>query len=120
MAIEIKDATIELWIRDGVQTAINSMMRDGYGTGAKLKSAMEKAIAESQEQITVAMVHAIAKACVSPNFLMAIEKDIATALASQYRGAFEGVIRAAAKQAAHTDVVAQRVIEMTRKAAGVE
>lgn len=120
MTIEIKDATIELWVRDGVQNAINSMMRDNYGTGAKLKSAMEKAIAESQEQITVAMIHAIAKACVSPNFLMAIEKDIATALASQYRGAFDGVIRAAAKQAAHTDVVAQRVIELTRKAAGVE
>lgn len=117
MSIQITDTQIQNWIQDGVRQAIQSMMRDQYGQGAVLKKAMEKAIADSESQIIAALKAGIAQACVSPGFLQQIEKDIATSLASQYRGAFDSVIKAAAKQAANTEVIAQRVAELTRQAA---
>lgn len=118
--INISEVQIERWIKEGVQNSINSALRDTYGVGRDLKEAMNKAIKESEGQIVAAMKIGIAQACVSPNFLQAIEKDIAAELASRYRGAFEGVIRAAAKQAASDELVARRVSELAKKAAGIE
>lgn len=119
MSIEISNSTVELWIKEGIKNAIQSMLRDSYGTGANLKKAMDKAIADSEAQITAALKIAISQACVSPDFLKGVEKDIAAALASKYRGAFDGVITAAAKQAARDEIVTRRVAEMTKQAAGV-
>jgi len=119
MSIEISDATIQMWIQTGIQSAINSMLRDSYGAGALLKKATEKAMLESEQHIVEAMKESIQRACVSPNFLQAVERDIAAAMANQYRGAFDGVIKAAAKQAANTEVIAQRVAELTKLAAGI-
>jgi hypothetical protein len=119
MTINITEATVQRWIQEGIQNAINSMLRDQYGTGADLKKAMTKAIAESEGQIVAAMKIGIAQACVSPLLLKSIEGDIAKAIADRYRGAFDGVIKAAAKQAANNEVVAQRVAELTRQAAGL-
>lgn len=118
MAFEITEAQVQRMLQDGIQSAINGMLRDSYGTGAALKKAVEKAIAESEPQIVAALKVGIAQACVSPGFLKSIEGEIANSLASTYRGAFEGVVRAAAKQAANTEVIAQRVAELTKQASG--
>ena len=107
-------------LAEGIQHAVNSMLRDSYGNGALLKKAMEKAITESEPLITEAMKEAVAKAVVSPTFLQVVEKDIASSLANQYRGAFEAVIRSAAKNAANNEIVARRVVELTKQAAGIE
>ncbi len=119
MAFEITEAQVQRMLQDGIQSTIHSMLRDSYGTGANLKKAVATAITESEAHIVAALKVGISQACVSPGFLQAIEKEIALALASQYRGAFDGVIRAAAKQAANTEVIAQRVAELTKQAAGV-
>jgi hypothetical protein len=118
-AVTITEETIQSWIQRGLQQAIESMMRDQYGTGNQLKKAMDKAVSESEAQILAALKVGIAQACVSPSLMKSIEKEIANSLASQYRGAFDGVVRAAAKNAASTEVVAQRVVELTRIAAGL-
>jgi hypothetical protein len=118
MSINITDPTIERWIQDGIVNAINTMLRDKYGVGAELKKAMDKAIADSEQQIVAALKVGIAQACVSPGFLQQIEGEIARSLASQYRGAFDAVIKSAAKQAANTEVIAKRVAELTMQAAG--
>lgn len=119
MSINISDSQVQAWIQDGIQNAIKSLLSDRYGTGAQLKDAMDKAIKQAQPQIVAAVEASIARACVAPGFLQAIEREIAASLASQYRGAFEGVVRAAAKQAANTEVIAKRVAELTRQAAGL-
>lgn len=119
MAFEITEAQVQRMLQDGIQQAVNSMLRDSYGTGANLKKAVEKAIAESEPQIVAALKVGISQAVVSPGFLQVIEKEIATSMSSQYRGAFEGVIRAAAKQAASNEVIAKRVAELTQQAAGL-
>jgi hypothetical protein len=118
MAIQFNDLEVKNWIQDGVQQAIRSALRDQYSMGRDLKAAMDKAIKEAEPQILAGLKIAISQACVSPEFLKSLEKEIAASMASQYRGAFDGVIRAAAKQAAHDDVVARRVVELTRQAAG--
>lgn len=120
MSINITEAQIQVWIQDGVKQSIQGMLRDNYGAGADLKKAMAKAVAEAEPQILAALRIGIAQACVSPAFLVTIEKEIATSLASQYRGAFDGVIRAAAKSAASNEIVARRVVELTRAAAGID
>lgn len=117
--ISFSETDLKNWIQTGVQNAINSALRDNYGMGSKLKTAMDAAIKEAEPQILAALKVGIAQACVSPMFLQGIEREIAASLASQYRGAFEGVVRGAAKQAAHNEVVAQRVVELTKAAAGV-
>lgn len=119
MSINISEAQIQGWIQDGVRQSIQGMLRDNYGAGADLKKAMTKAVAEAEPQILAALKVGIAQACVSPAFLQGIEKELAVTLASQYRGAFDGVVRAAAKQAAHNEVVALRVVELTKAAAGM-
>jgi len=119
MSVQITDVQIQNWIQDGIKQAIQSLLRDTYGQGAALKTAMAKAVAEAEPQILAAMKIGISQACVSPTLLQSIEKEIASSLTSQYRGAFEGVVRAAAKQAANTEVIAQRVAELTKKAAGL-
>ena len=118
MSLNIGELEIRNWIQDGVAQSIRAQLRDQYGAGTALKKAMDKAVAEAEPQILAALKVGIAQACVSPEFMKSIEKEIASALASQWRGAFDGVIRAAAKQAAHNEVVAQRVVELTRQAAG--
>jgi len=119
MSINISETQIQNWIQDGVRQSIQSMFRDNYGAGAELKKAMAKAVAEAEPQILAALKIGIAQACVSPSLLSAIEKEIAASLASQYRGAFDGVVRAAAKSAASNEIVARRVVELTRVAAGI-
>ena len=119
MSLTISNTQIETWIQEGVAQSIRGLMRDTYGAGADLKKAMAKAVAEAEPQILAALKVGIAQACVSPAVLQQIEKEIAASLASQYRGAFDGVIRAAAKQAANNEIVAQRVAELTRQAAGM-
>lgn len=118
MGIEISEAQIQSWIQDGVKNAIHSMMRDRYGQGERIKEAMEKAIKESEPLIVASLKAGIAQACASPAFLQGIEQDLAKALASQYRGAFEGVVRAAAKKAANNEVTANHVAELTQQAVG--
>lgn len=120
MSIQITDSMIEQWIHSGIQQAVNNMLRDQYGTGANLKKAMDKAIAESEAQLVASLKVGIAQACVSPTFMKGIEQEIALSLSRQYRGAFDGVVRAAAKQAANNEIVAQRVAEIARLAAGIE
>lgn len=120
MTINITESQIRGWIEDGVKSAINSALRDNYGAGSDIKKAMSKAIAEAEPQILAALKVGIAQACVSPGFLGAIEREMASSMASLYRGAFEGVIRGAAKSAAHDEAVARRVVELTRKAAGID
>ncbi len=117
-AIEITQAQIERWIQDGLKSGIDSMMRGSYGQAAQLQESAKKAILASEPLVTQALKDGIARACVSPGFLQAIEREIAASLASQYRGAFDGVIKAAAKQAANTEVIAQRVVELAKQAAG--
>lgn len=119
MSITFTDNDIERWVKDGVQSAINSALRDGYRMGSQLKVVIEKAIKESEPEILAGVKDGITKACLSPGFLQSIEKEIAASLASQYRGAFDGVVRAAAKQAANTEVVARRIVELTQQAAGI-
>ena len=117
MSINISESQIQGWIQEGVRQSIQGMLRDNYGAGADLKKAMAKAVAEAEPQILAALKVGIAQACVSPEFMKGIEREIASSLASQYRGAFDGVVRAAAKQAANTEVVARRVVELTMAAA---
>ena len=119
MSLNISETQIQGWIQEGVRNAIQSMLRDGYGAGADLKKAMAKAVAEAEPQIVAALKVGIAQACVSPNFLQGIEREIASSLASQFRGSFDGVIKAAAKNAANNEIVAQRVVALTQKAAGL-
>lgn len=120
MSINISETQIQGWIQDGVRLSIQGMLRDNYGAGADLKKAMAKAVTEAEPQILAALKVGIAQACVSPGLLSTIEKEIAASLASQYRGAFEGVVRAAAKSAASNEIVARRVVELTKAAAGIE
>lgn len=98
---------------------MQQMLRDSCGAGVYLKRAMSQAVTEAEPQLLAAMKAGIAQACVSPASLQGIEKEIASALTNQYRGAFEGVVKAAAKQAAHNEVVAQRVVELTKAVASV-
>lgn len=120
MKFEITEPQIEKMLQDGIKAAIASIMGDKYGAGARLKNSVESAITKSENVITEAIKAAISQVVASPAFLQTIEKEIAASMASQYRGAFDGVIRAAAKNAANTEVIAQRVAELTKQAAGVK
>ena len=40
MAFEITEAQVQRMLQEGIQSAINSMLRDSYGQGAKLKKAL--------------------------------------------------------------------------------
>ena len=117
--IEISQAQIERWIQDGLKSGIEAMLRGSYGQGAQLQASAKAAIAASEPLVTEALKAGIAQACVSPAFLQTIEREVSASLASQYRGAFDGVIKAAAKSAANNEVVARRVAELTRQAAGL-
>lgn len=116
---EFTEAQIERMLQDGIKSAITSMLSDRFGHGAKLKKSVEGAIAQSEPMIIAALTGGISQACVSPGFLQSIEKEIAASMANQFRGTFDVVIRAAAKQAANTEVIAQRVAELTKQAAGL-
>ena len=48
MTIQISEEQIKRMLAEGIQHAVNSMLRDSYGNGALLKKAMEKAITESE------------------------------------------------------------------------
>lgn len=119
MNIIFTEEQIQGWLQEGLRSAMNSLLRDGYGTGAALKRAVDKAISESEMEIVAALKVGISQAVVSKGFMKKIELEIANSLSSQYRGAFEGVIRAAAKQAASNEVIARRVAELTREGAGL-
>lgn len=115
---------IQQWIHKGIQDSINSAFRDSYsyGAGSKIKDMMlkilDKVMKECEGEIEKAVREGILKAVVSPGFLQVMEKDIANSFASAYHGAFKAVILSAAKQAANTEVIAQRVVELTKIAAG--
>ena len=112
---ELTEKQIEGMVQEGIKSVLN----DRYGVGAALKRSVEAAIVKSEPEIIAALKAGIVQTCVSPGFLQSIEKEIAGSLANQYRGAFDGVVRAAAKQAANTEVIAQRVAELTKQAAGL-
>jgi len=122
MAITITDDQIKRWIEDGIQGALTSMLKDRYGTGAQIKTVVETAIKKAEPKIVKVIDAGLAKVFASPEFNAKLENDISIALrkeisdtlASQYRGAFTGVIRAAAKASAHNEIIAQRVVELTQ------
>lgn len=115
--IEITEAQITVWAQEGIKKEIADTLRRGYGMGDKLKKTIEDTVAQSEPQIKAAIQAAIAQACISPEFIKGIEVEVSRSLASSYRGCFDGVIKAAAKTAANTEVVAKRVVELTQAAA---
>lgn len=123
--ITITDDQIKRWIEDGIREALASMLKDRYGAGAQVKTLVESAFKKAEPQVVAAIDVGLASVFASPDFAAKVESDITAALrreisdtlASQYRGAFTGVIRAAAKTSAHNEIIAQRVVELTQAAA---
>lgn len=115
--INITQSQIEMWVQKGAQASIDNALRDTYGAGKEIKVMMDRALKESEPHIVKALKDGIMKAAVSPAFMATLEQEIARSLANQYRGAFEGVMRHAAKMAASNEIIARRVAELTQQAA---
>lgn len=117
MQIQFSEAEIQRMIENGISAAVKEQLTSSYGHGNKLRVAVEAAIAKQESVVADGITRAVRIACASPEFDRAVQVALTSEIQNRFRGAFDGVIKAAAKRSASDIIVQQTIAEAVKRGA---
>lgn len=107
----LDQSKLEDLVLRGLKEELSNAMRSQWGTGQKLRNMVDETIGRNVKVIEAHVQTAVVNAINSPEFEAMCRAAILGGMKDKFSGAFEGVLRAAGKEAAKNKLLAQGVAE---------